>query len=308
MELHVWGTPEKLSIIDAECLAIIWYMALIVPPENFQIITSSNTDISKSGKLPTLRVGEKTQEQYDGFFDIIRYLSEQGYDLDEPLSKEHRALNHGLLLYIQDKFQIVTDYTLFLNKSNYESYTRSIFKDYLPFPMQYNTPLQYRSIAKKNCSRIGLSVEDKTEVEQEMLKNVPTVSKVQQMKHESMIESKLVLKNSVSHMTCLNYFHNLIDTIINMQKELGNEEKINIFGDDITTADLLLLAHLYIQTHQSLPDQFITNYLLKLSQGFLETKTSNLKQIETEMSKVKINPPSFKDSPNLLNSIKHLLF
>lgn len=306
MELHVWGTPDKLAIIDADCLATIWYMALIVPIEKFQIITSSNTDISKSGKLPTLRL--ENNEQYDGFLDIIRYLSEQGYDLDKSLNKEQKALNHGLLLYIQDKFQIITDYTLFLNKSNYESYTRSIFKNYLPFPMQYNTPLHFRSIAKKNCERIGLTIEDKTEIEQEMLKNVPTVSKVQQLKHESMIEDKLVLKNSVSNMKCLNYYQNLIETIIKMQKELGNDTKINIFGDQITTCDLILLAHLYIQTHQSLPDQFITNYLINLSPGFLETKTSNLQKIELKLSKIKIESPLFKDSPNLLNSIRYLLF
>lgn len=305
MELHVWGTPDKLAIIDADCLATIWYMALTVPAGKFKIITSSNTDVSRSGKLPTLRVQD---DQYDGVLDIIRYLSEKGYDLDESLSKEQRALNHGLLLYIQDKFQIITDYTLFLNKDNYEKYSRSIFKNYLPFPMQYNTPLHYRSMAKTNCARIGLTVEDKTEIEQEMLQNVPTVSKVQQMKHESMIEDKLVMKNSVSNMKCLTYLKSQIETITNLQQELGNATRINIFGDKITTSDLLLLAHLYIETHVNLPDQFITNYLLKLSPGLLETKTSNLQFIQSKLSKIQIESPEFKDSPNLFNTIKYLLF
>lgn len=305
MELHVWGTPEKLAIIDADCLATIWYMALTVPSRNFKIITSSNTDISKSGKLPTLRV---VNDQYDGFLDIIRYLAEQGYDLDESLSKEQRALNHGLLLYLQDKFQIITDYTLFLNKDNYEKYSRSIFKNYLPFPMQYNTPLHYRSIAKINCSRIGLTVEDKTEIEQEMLQNVPTVSKVQQLKHESMIEDKLIMKNSVSNMKCLNYLKSQIEIIINLKNELGNDDEKNIFGDKITTSDLVLLSHLYIETHTILPDQFITNYLLKISPIFLETKTTNLQIIQSKFSSIQIESPTFKDSPNLLNSIKYLLF
>jgi len=303
MELHVWGTPEELAIIDADCLATIWYMTLIVPHEKFQIITSSNTDLSKSGKLPTLRSDDG---QYDGILNIIRYLNELGYDLDANLSKEQRALNHGLLLYIQDKFQIITDYTLFLNKENYEQYSRSIFKNYLPFPMQYNTPLHYRSLAKTNCSRIGLTVEDKTEVEQEMLQNVPTVSKVQQLKHESMIEDRLTIKNSVSNMKCLNYFQNSIETIINMQKELGNQDKQNIFGEGITTADLLFLAHLHIQTNDKLPDQFLTNFLMKLSPKLLETKVNNLQLIQSKSSTLNIQGPTFKDSPNLINSIKHL--
>lgn len=307
MELHVWGTTDQLAILDADCLAATWYMALAVPHTDFTIVTSSNTDLSSSGRLPVLTHSEG---QADGFLDIIRFLRTKGYDLaaDESLTKEQTAINYGLLMYVQDKLELITEYTLYLNKDNYEKYTRSIYSLYLPFPMQYNTPLQYRSHARANCARIGLKVEDKTDVEEEMLKNVPTVSKVQQLKHDNMIEEKLVLKNSVTNMKCINQLQESIRVINQLQLELGSHPVDNIFSTTtMTSSDLLLLAHLYIITHKDLPDQFIRTFLQRTSPEILARVDQNLKVVQDAISKIQRRGPTFWESPNIVNAVRHLV-
>ncbi|CCH44865.1 Sorting assembly machinery [Wickerhamomyces ciferrii] len=304
MELHVWGKPEELAIISPNCLIISWYMSLTIPLDKFKIITSSNNNISQNGELPVLRV---EGEQYNGVSDIIRYLVDQGYDLNSGLTKEEKALNDGISIFLMDKFNIITDYFIFLNKLNYENYTRSIYGQYLSFPLQYNTPLGYRSQAKSNCSRVGLTVEDKTEVEEEMLQNVPTVSKVQQLKNESLIEDKLIMKNSLTNMKCLNLLDSYIEKLFNLHKELGTSPKTTFFNS-LSTADLILLSHLFIQTNDKFPDQFIKKFLDLKYPGWLDGKFNIFNEkIKPMINQIKLESPGFNDSPNLLNFIRYAL-
>lgn len=304
MELHVWGTPSKLSLLSPSCIAVCWYMALCVPAHEFEVVTSSNTDVSHSGELPTLL---HKDGQAEGFLDIIRFLNGQGYSLETGLAKEQQAINEGLILYVQDKFQIITDYCLFLNKTNYEQCTRSLYSQYLPFPVQYNAPIVARSKAKTNCARVGLNVEDKTEVEEEMVKSVPTVSKIQRMKMETMIEDKLVLKNSVTNMSCLRQTQTFVDKVVQLQRELGNDEQ-GLFGEAVTSGDLIVLAHVYVWTHGDLPDQFLKTFLDRNSPELIARLETLMPQIESKMDEVQIRGPSFSESPNLFNTMKHLFF
>lgn len=307
MEVHVWGAGAKLAIVDAECLAIVWLLALTVPKDKFKVVTSSNVDLSDNGKLPLLR--DEGGVQVEGFINIVRYLSEKGYSLDGFLDMEHQAINHGLILFIQDKLHIITDYTLYLNKDNYEKYTRSIYGKYLGFPLQYNTPIHYRSLAKTNCARIDLTVEDKTEIEEEMLKNVPTVSKIQQLQNESMIEEKLLIKNSLTNMKCLNKLKKYIDIILNLKKEIGIIDEYNLLSNKLTTSDLLLIANLFVITNKVLPDQFISSFLTKFYPSLAENYLAkNLKVIDKACEGVSIQPATFSDSPNLFNKLRYSIF
>jgi sorting and assembly machinery component 37 len=278
-------------------------MAMCVPPEAFEVVTSNNTDLSPSGSLPTLKHQEG---QVDGYLDIIRYLNAQGYSLENRLNKEHSAINEGLILYVQDRFQLITDYTLFLNKDNYEKYTRGLYSRYLPFPMQYNTAIASRSKAKLSCGRAGLKVEDKTEVEEEMMKNVPSVSKVQKMNYESMIEDKLTLRNSVTNMSCIKEIQSSLEKVVQLKKELGGES-IYLFGDSVTSSDLIIMAHLYGWTHKDLPDQFISTYLIRCFPHWLNILQRTMSQVEPLLENIQIRGPMFWESPNLFNSVRHLL-
>lgn len=309
MELHVWGTPSEISLLSPQSIAIYWYMSLCVPSELYEVVTSCNTDLSLSGQLPTLIChGEGTQ--YDGLMDILRYLDQQGFSLDTGLLREQRAINEGLVLYVEDKFQLITDYCLFLNKSNYEQYTRSLYSKYLPFPMQYNAPIVARSRAKLNCERIGLKVEDKSQVTEEMMKNVPSVSKIHRMKYESMIEDKLLMKNSVTNMSCLRQLDEYVGRVLELQAELNANHEgdtLGLFGENkLTSGDLIILAHIYVWTSAALPDQFIKTFLDK-SYPHISTHLEQLLQerINPATDHVQIRLPSFTESPNLFNSIKH---
>jgi sorting and assembly machinery component 37 len=303
-QLHVWGHEDNLAIIDAECLAAVWYLSLVLPADAFEIVTSSNVNLSNSGQLPSLHI--TGDERYSGYLEIIRYLNSHGHDLDGSLDAEARAINNGLLFYIQENLQKITDYTLFLNKDNFEKYSRGIFGNYLPFPMQYNTPIHFRSLAKDKCSSIGLTVEDKTEVEEEMLKNVPTVSKVQKLKNESLIEEKLIMKNSLSNMKCLNLLKNYLEVIGKLKKEL--KSKGNIFHNDmLSSSDLLFLSHIFVQTNKVLPDQFITTFIEKFEPGLISLRDSNLAKVDEALEKVTIKCPTFSQSPNLFNAVRNLL-
>lgn len=293
IQLHVWGSGKQLALVDAECIAACWYLSLAVPTNKFEIITSSN--ISISGQLPTLAHNE---EKCVGYLEIIRYLSSIGYDLDSFLDDEEKAINTGLIYYIEENLSKITDYTLFLNKDNFEKYSRGIFKEYLPFPMQYNTPIAFRTKAKDKCFSLGSTVEDKSQVEKEMIKNVPTVSKVQQLKNESLIEEKLIIKNSLSNMKCLNLFKTFIEIILNLKKELNSNE--NLINDiSISSSDLLFLSHLFIETNEVLPDNFINTFLQTFNPDLIEWKNKNLAKINEKLTNIR--PPSFTESANLFN-------
>ncbi len=90
MELHVWGSPNNVSMFDVECLAAVKYLSLVCRPYEYIIIPSSNTDISKSGRLPALRDGDFT---IDGFYNIIQYFKKKGCDLDSWMNDDQKRQN-----------------------------------------------------------------------------------------------------------------------------------------------------------------------------------------------------------------------
>ncbi|KAH3675434.1 hypothetical protein WICMUC_002723 [Wickerhamomyces mucosus] len=306
MELHVWGNHLEFAIIDPESIATIWYLTETVPTSEFTVIPSSNNNLAKTGRLPTLVISQN--QSIDGYISIVRYLSLKGYkSLDEKLNQEERAINQSLITFIKNEVSKIVDYSLYLNKKNYENYTRAIFGKYLAFPLQYNTPILFKSKAKARCELIGLTIDDNVDIESDMLNQIPTISsKIQKLKREQMIEYKLLIKNSKNNMKCLNYLQlNFIEFLNKLIRELGHKGEIYpIFNQEMTSGELLLLSYLNTLLSPQLPDQFISNYLkVSIKEENYNTIISKIEELNSNLLKViKRQPKLWKESANIFNS------
>lgn len=309
MELHVWGNQDEFAIIDPESIASIWLLNLLLPKSDFTVIPSSNDKLAPTGKLPCLFHEQKI---VDGYKNIVQYLESLRYSLDSDLSSYQQAVNQSLTIYAQTELSLMTNYSLYLNKRNYEEYTRGVFSHYLSFPLQYNTPISFRSLAKTKCLEIGLMVEDKSDLEEDMLKSVPTISsKIQKLKSDQMIEYKLLMKNSKTNFKCLNYVQsNLIDFLnrLNMEIQPNDERNIDIFPvfqkDQIkSSGELLILSYLNTLLSSKLPDQFIRDYIkVSISSSNMDLILSEIEKMNDLLKSTPTRPAKFwGEFANILN-------
>ncbi|KAH3683331.1 hypothetical protein WICPIJ_005698 [Wickerhamomyces pijperi] len=318
MELHVWGNKDEFAIIDPESIASIWLLNELLDKSNFTVVPSSNNKLSPTGKLPVLL---QNGQVIDGYQNIVQYLATtQGLSLDSELTPQEQAFNQSLTIFAQTELSLITNYSLYLNKENYEKYTRGIFSHYLAFPLQYNTPISLRSLAKTKCLEIGLIVEDKSDLEEDMLKSIPTISsKIRKMKNDQMIEYKLLMKNSKTNFKCLNYVQsNLIDFLNGLRTELNNSNKTKTNIDNaieilpifqksdkvFSSGELLILAYLNTLLSPKLPDQFINDYIkVSVDSTNLQFITKEIQRLNEGLKSVSTRKPKFwGESANILNS------
>lgn len=187
---------------------------------------------------------------------------------------------------------------LYVHQKNYETVTRPLISKLIPFPMQYVVPIRQRDVAKQQCASLGLSAGgNSTDIE----KKYPTLGKLQEQLEESKKQRLIHLGQAKESMKVLGYTHEVLDNIM----AVGNEKegRWSFIGDEKswTSADLLLGAHLTIQTLQGFPipivKKLLTNeypalsaYLLRLQATFVSMNVS-------------VVEPESKDVPSLTNSI-----
>lgn len=166
LTLHVWGDNHELSIISPECVASAWM--LIQSGQEYEIVTSCNTNMSDIHQLPVLiqhtneedheenngeakQIDEKAIRKYQGFTEISHFLT-----TNQPQSSES-LLDLATLNLLQTKLSLINEYNLYVCTQNYEKYTRKLFSRYFPFPMMYNQPLKYYNNAVEKVKMIGLN-------------------------------------------------------------------------------------------------------------------------------------------------------
>lgn len=171
LDLHIWGHGLEISEISPESLACAWILLLTARQtrEDVRIVTSCNTNLSCSGRLPIIikYKTDGTRERYEGFQRISEYLVSGVLDI--PQSTDFQLLSikdsgipemelaaYSLEAYIQNNLYYINKHNLYMNSKNYEKYTRKLFSKYYPFPMMYNQPLWFYNQAQVETKTVHL--------------------------------------------------------------------------------------------------------------------------------------------------------
>lgn len=308
MELHCWGSAEGEHPFHAESTAAIWY--LLLSGLEFSIVPSSN---HFKWELPCLLDDGK---QTSGFDNIVRYL-EPRFNLDSRLKMDHRVVNLGLKSLIRDKLNVITQYTLFLNKDNYENYTRGMFKNFLPFPMQYMPPLNFKSEATRICLQMGLNPDTGIVITEDdnryreileteaQLKQTPSMGMLYTSKQKQQLSKVFLEKNTINNMRALNLFENYLGHITNLKQDLVTVNNAFVFGENISTSDLLFFAHVKAVSFKDLPNQFISIKFQDFTPELYERYLAFEKMIEERLKIVTVVTPEPQDYPSLFNYCKY---
>lgn len=267
-EVYVWGDGSQVASFDAHSIAIAHYLSLYYP--EIKIIPNSNVFGSYNGRLPMLITANG--QQIHGYKRIVDYTRKNftgNGTLKEPKDVEMNLIYNGFMESTLETFEIITAYNLFLNKDNYISYTRPLFKILLPFPLQYGAPLKFKQDASDLCENYGITADDSFKEENshdiEMIKakenelsSTPILNNVQKLQVEKSLNELAIKKSALTNMRCIE----LLDETVSQYKQL----KIESFS----APGILFLSYLEVNTNSALECTFVKNYLEQSSPSLLQ--------------------------------------
>ncbi|GME67147.1 unnamed protein product [[Candida] boidinii] len=217
-------------------------------------------------------------------------------------SIEYKILQDGLTEYVVEYCNIITNYCLFVNKENYEQFTRKLFPNYLPFPLQYNSTIEFRNNAIKICESYGLTDSnnhnnnssgnntnndngtelDEIKLIENNLKNLPVLNHNHKTSVTNQISELVNRKNYLINLNCIHFTDDFYYQLTKFKKELKINSNSNsnsntnvnskfIFSDLPTTAEILLYSNLYIQTIKNdLPNKFMKIFIEEKYNDFIK--------------------------------------
>ncbi|KAM3164911.1 SAM37-like protein [Lachancea thermotolerans] len=285
--VHLWGLNGKPSIVSPESVALFWLLNDTQNDRNVTIVFSNNTDLSPNQELPLLIDGDK---KLYGYANIARHFS-----------AEETALEMALLQFTQDHICVLTQYQLYLNKNNYDSFTRRVFAYLLEWPLWYNTPLKYRALARKRCETLGYfgHDDDPEQVEQPNAELDGLVqSKAFKLTNASKARGEELLKSARYN---LQYMSRLKRHVVSWREARARLDK------DSTAADFLLWANLFVQ--MELPDGQLVKEQLQTALGpeDYESIIKRLNDCSKSTSTLELRGPFFAEKGNVVMSAYHAL-
>ncbi|CUS22276.1 LAQU0S05e01728g1_1 [Lachancea quebecensis] len=285
--VHLWGLDGRPSIVSPESVALFWLLNNTQKDCDVTIVFSNNTDLSPNQELPLLIEGEI---KLYGYANIARRFS-----------AEESALEMALLQFTQDHICALSQYQLYLNKNNYDSFTRKVFAYLLEWPLWYNTPLKYRALARKRCETLGYfeHEDDPEQVEQPSAELDDLVqSKAFKLTNASKARGKELLKSARYN---LQYMSRLSGQVASWLEARARLEKPS------TAADFLLWANLFVQLE--LPDGQLVKEQLQTALGseVYESISKRLNDCSKSASKLELRAPSFAEKGNVVMSAYHAL-
>ncbi|CUM63622.1 uncharacterized protein PRCAT00001204001 [Priceomyces carsonii] len=329
-QLHVWGNNRKLSVISPECLASSWLLTMLstVKLIEFEIVTSSNTNISDIGKLPVLLVNK---EKYNGFAEITSWVVEEmgssGSDEFTIIKNDtKRLIDKSLVSLIENHLERIHLYNLYICTENYENFTRKLFQNFFPFPMMYNQPLKFYHNAQLQVQLSGLSagtsgffslsnadIIQSEYLDQEIYESDEDKTVALSALHEKHIlaksRQKAKLRESRSHLKCLNLIERSIGLLLQLSKQENEESQHGYIFESgkLQPSEILLYAYLYCLTFENLPDRFISKYIEIQFPEFSKFGTkiiARLNKLLYEKS-ILIRDPCEQEIPNLWNEVQY---
>ncbi|KAG7934000.1 uncharacterized protein OGAPODRAFT_92214 [Ogataea polymorpha] len=245
MSLHLWGAP-----FDAESLAAANFVAENCKNIEIELLYDSNYFLSPNGKLPVLLDGDLTLE---GYKEIVNHLINKHNLL--ACSVEQKLLDQGLIEHLLSNLEVVSCYNFFLNKDNFEGYTRGVFKNILPFPFQYMPPLNLKARAAAICETAGISsTEESNQLRQlkereKTLRETPTLSNFDQSQRNASLKVVLDQMDILTNMRCVS----LLEETIKLVKDLGLPKSY--------PSSILFDAYIQCNTDPNLKTDFVLKYL-----------------------------------------------
>ncbi|KAG7817280.1 hypothetical protein KL928_004015 [Ogataea angusta] len=256
MSLHLWGAP-----FDAESLATAIFVARNCKDNEIEVLYDSNYFLSPNGKLPVLLEGDLVLE---GYKEIVNHLMDK-YNLFS-ISVEQKLLDQGLIEHLLTKLEVISCYNYFLNKDNFEGYTRGIFKNILPIPFQYIPPLNLKARAAAICETAGISsTEESNQLRQlkereKTLKETPTLSNFDHSQRNASLKVVLDQMDILTNMRCVS----LLEETIKLVKDLGLPKSY--------PSSILFDAYIQCNTNPNLKTDFVLKYLKSSHSDLLQSR------------------------------------
>lgn len=309
MILYVWGVDQEVSVISPESLASVWLVSAIVDT-SVEIVTSNNTNLSKTGRLPALLTD--TESLVEGYLDISRYicdnyrLNQQVVVSNTQLSSDKQLLNRSMLSFIDTTIKMINQYNLYICRDNYEKFTRKLFKWYLPFPMMYNQPLKYYNSAQEEVKTVGIGnyrrgflfgdggdEADRDEYQQD---NTTPISKLHERQLLEKNNKTLSLRETRDTLRVMNLIDDYISTIKPCFQQLNPTPPL-------TTSEILFFAYIKCLCWSELPDKLVSECIKSNHVDMFEEFTKV--QLQLDNFKLPFRPAVDHEVPSLLNEIKY---
>lgn len=294
--IHMWGIEEKPSLISPESIGLYWflngYYSKLQEAHEIEFVFSNNTDLSPNEEFPLLVLGDN---KISGFVNIVDYLME---DLTSEIDDKGTALlQSSLLQYTSSDLTVLTNYQLYLNKENYETFTRRHFCRLLYWPMWYNTPLHYRAVARERCEDLlgYLPSEEEESLSGSTEPSELAQSKTFKVTQQNKRKGKEELQNAKFNMQYLNKLSDHLKVWIQVRERAMSEKVI--------PADLLMWANIYVQLQLPDKDKVATHLSQTLGSDFFATLQKQLDLCSNFEPIIPFREPAFKEQGNAIMSI-----
>lgn len=292
--VYLWGEEGKPSLVSSESIALYWFLNNYYRDyKSIEVVFANNTDLSPNEELPLL---VKDGKKWSGFVDIVSFLMEKVPNKDDV---ETTLLQDGLLEFTGE-LNILTEYQMYLNRTNYETFTRKAFSKLLYWPMWYNTPMNYRTRARQRCSHaLGylMHSDDPDSLESLQLESTRLPqSKTFQATQDRKVRNKEELQNVKHNLQYLTRLKDYLTTWIEVRNSLPH-------GNDIIPADFLLWANLFVQLN--LPDGNKVGQQIKdaLNEDFYQLVQNKIDQFSSMEPQASQRAPHFQEQGNVIMSI-----
>lgn len=294
--IHMWGLEEKPSLISPESIGLYWflngYYSKLQVAHEIEFVFSNNTDLSPNEELPLLVLGDN---KISGFVNIVDYLMQDlTYEIDD---KGTALLQSSLLQYTSSDLTVLTNYQLYLNKENYETFTRRHFCRLLYWPMWYNTPLHYRAVARERCEDLlgYLPSEEEEALSSSTEPSELAQSKTFKVTQQNKRKGKEELQNAKFNMQYLNKLSEHLKVWIQVRERAMSEKVI--------PADLLMWANIYVQLQLPDKDKVATHLSQTLGSDFFATLQKQLDLCSHFEPIIPFREPTFQEQGNAIMSI-----
>ncbi|CCE90848.1 SAM complex subunit SAM37 TDEL_0B07190 [Torulaspora delbrueckii] len=294
--IHMWGLEEKPSLISPESIGLYWflngYYSKLQVAHEIEFVFSNNTDLSPNEELPLLVLGDN---KISGFVNIVDYLMQ---DLTSEIDDKGTALlQSSLLQYTSSDLTVLTNYQLYLNKENYETFTRRHFCRLLYWPMWYNTPLHYRAVARERCEDLlgYLPSEEEEALSGSTEPSELAQSKTFKVTQQNKRKGKEELQNAKFNMQYLNKLSEHLKVWIQVRERAMSEKVI--------PADLLMWANIYVQLQLPDKDKVATHLSQTLGSDFFATLQKQLDLCSHFEPIIPFREPTFQEQGNAIMSI-----
>lgn len=253
--LYSWGGAFGLPSIDPDCVQVETYLAL--SGADWKVYRDSNPAVSPTGELPLLCHEE---ERIVGADKIIRYLVQQGYDLNRGLDKRERATCSAYTSLLEGNVRDAQLYAWYAEGENFVQSVRPTYAKLLPLSSRYFEPVRLRNRARARLERYGVMLDD-ADVRDK--KSEPS-SPIAPHKHHGPMhksEEEKVRARSIMQELEPEAYRIAKESYAALSAKLG--ESAFFFGSKPTTLDVIAYGHLSLHIYPTLPRDDLSNQISK---------------------------------------------